>query len=143
MHFILEIEGVLKSEFVNIMSVELARELLAGFGMGIQDTGEAEADATPAAQPAQPEPSSGAGGKLSQEEIERLMGGGVSTPAPEPAAAPSSSGKMSQEEIERLMAACPQPRRGASSPAAQAIAASPSRFIKQPVYQPRCRSRGH
>ena len=26
--------------------VELARELLAGFGMGIQDTGEAEADAT-------------------------------------------------------------------------------------------------
>lgn len=55
-HFILEIEGVLKSEFVNIMSVELARELLAGFGMGIQDTGEAEADATPAAQPAQPEP---------------------------------------------------------------------------------------
>ena len=102
-HFILEIEGVLKSEFVNIMSVELARELLAGFGMGIQDTGEAEADATPAAQPAQPEPSSGAGGKLSQEEIERLMGGGVSTPAPEPAAAPSSSGKMSQEEIERLM----------------------------------------
>lgn len=30
-HFILEIEGVLKSEFVNIMSVELARELLAGF----------------------------------------------------------------------------------------------------------------
>ena len=86
-HFILEIEGVLKSEFVNIMSVELARELLAGFGMGIQDTGEAEADATPAAQPAQPEPSSGAGGKLSQEEIERLMGGGVSTPAPEPAAA--------------------------------------------------------
>ena len=77
-HFILEIEGVLKSEFVNIMSVELARELLAGFGMGIQDTGEAEADATPAAQPAQPEPSSGAGGKLSQEEIERLMGGGVS-----------------------------------------------------------------
>lgn len=33
------------------MSVELARELLAGFGMGIQDTGEAEADATPAAQP--------------------------------------------------------------------------------------------
>lgn len=39
-HFILEIEGVLKSEFVNIMSVELARELLAGFGMGIQDTGK-------------------------------------------------------------------------------------------------------
>ena len=107
-HFILEIEGVLKSEFVNIMSVELARELLAGFGMGIQDTGEAEADATPAAQPAQPEPSSGAGGKLSQEEIERLMGSMSAAPAPEPA---------------------PQP--------AQAYqAASPQPVYQQPVYQP-------
>ena len=38
--------------------VELARELLAGFGMGIQDTGEAEADATPAAQPAPTRPRS-------------------------------------------------------------------------------------
>ena len=137
-HFILEIEGVLKSEFVNIMSVELARELLAGFGMGIQDTGEAEADATPAAQPAQPEPSSGAGGKLSQEEIERLMGGGVSTPAPEPAAAPSSSGKMSQEEIERLMgsmSAAPAPE-PAPQPAQAYQAASPQPVYQQPVYQP-------
>ena len=137
-HFILEIEGVLKSEFVNIMSVELARELLAGFGMGIQDTGEAEADATPAAQPAQPEPSSGAGGKLSQEEIERLMGGGVSTPAPEPAAAPSSSGKMSQEEIEWLMgsmSAAPAPE-PAPQPAQAYQAASPQPVYQQPVYQP-------
>ena len=137
-HFILEIEGVLKSEFVNIMSVELARELLAGFGMGIQDTGEAEADATPAAQPAQPEPSSGAGGKLSQEEIERLMGGGVSTPAPEPAAAPSSSGKMSQEELERLMgsmSAAPAPE-PAPQPAQAYQAASPQPVYQQPVYQP-------
>ena len=117
-HFILEIEGVLKSEFVNIMSVELARELLAGFGMGIQD--------------------SGAGGKLSQEEIERLMGGGVSTPAPEPAAAPSSSGKMSQEEIERLMgsmSAAPAPE-PAPQPAQAYQAASPQPVYQQPVYQP-------
>ena len=39
-HFILEIEGVLKSEFVNIMSVELARELLAGFGMAFRTPGK-------------------------------------------------------------------------------------------------------
>ncbi len=112
--------------------------------MGIQDTGEAEADATPAAQPAQPEPSSGAGGKLSQEEIERLMGGGVSTPAPEPAAAPSSSGKMSQEEIERLMgsmSAAPAPE-PAPQPAQAYQAASPSRFISSLCISPRCRSRG-
>ena len=103
-HFILEIEGILKSEFVNIMSVELARELLAGFGMGIQDAGESggERDSGGTARTAG-ESSSGTGGKLSQEEIERLMGGGISTPAPEPAAAPSSGGKLSQEESERPM----------------------------------------
>ena len=127
-HFILEIEGVLKSEFVNIMSVELARELLAGFGMGIQDTGEAEADATPAAQPAQPEPSSGAGGKLSQEEIERLMGGGVSTPAPEPAAAPSSC-CFAWIHADKAMNLSSKGN-------------CPSRFISSLCISPRCRSRG-
>ena len=99
-HFILEIEGVLKSEFVNIMSVELARELLAGFGWAFRTPGK-QRRMHPSRTARTAGASSGAGGKLSQEEIERLMGGGVSTPAPEPAAAPSSSGKMSQEEIER------------------------------------------
>ena len=77
-------------------------------------------------------------GKLSQEEIERLMGGGVSTPAPEPAAAPSSSGKMSQEEIERLMgsmSAAPAPE-PAPQPAQAYQAASPQPVYQQPVYQP-------
>ena len=112
--FMLGIESVLKSEFVNVMSVELARELLAGFGMGLENMGPDDADLPSASEPAS-EPS---GGKLSQEEIERLMGGGASAPAPAPASEPSG-GKLSQEEIERLMGG------GASAPA-PAPASEPS-----------------
>ena len=120
--FMLGIESVLKSEFVNVMSVELARELLAGFGMGLENMGPDDADLPSASEPAS-EPS---GGKLSQEEIERLMGGGASAPAPAPASEPSS-GKLNQEEIERLMGG------GASAPVpapAPAYAPPP----QQPVY---------
>ncbi len=100
--FALDIEPDLKSEFMNVMSVELAKELVAGFGL---DVAEEEAPA-PAPEPAAPAAS---GGKLSQEEIEKLMSGASApAPAPEPAA---SGGKLSQEEIEKLMsgAAAPAP----------------------------------
>ncbi len=102
--FTLSIENMLNSEFVNVMSVDLARELLGGFGMDISSLSSESAPA-PAPEPAPaPAASSGDGGKMSQEEIERLMGG-MSAPAPAPAPAASSGdgGKMSQEEIERLM----------------------------------------
>ena len=97
--FALDIEPDLKSEFMNVMSVELAKELVAGFGLE-------EEDPAPAPEPAAPAAS---GGKLSQEEIEKLMSGAAApAPAPEPAA---SGGKLSQEEIEKLMsgAAAPAP----------------------------------
>jgi len=100
--FALDIEPDLKSEFMNVMSVELAKELVAGFGL---DVAEEEAPA-PAPEPAAPAAS---GGKLSQEEIEKLMSGAAApAPAPEPVA---SGGKLSQEEIEKLMsgAAAPAP----------------------------------
>lgn len=48
--FELSIENVLKSEFVNVMSVELARELLAGFEMNFGQVPEEP----PAVQPASP-----------------------------------------------------------------------------------------
>ena len=132
--FTLSIENMLNSEFVNVMSVDLARELLGGFGMDISSLSSEPAPA-PASEPAPapaPEPapapaaSSGDGGKMSQEEIERLMGGmsaPAPAPAPEPAPAPAASsgdgGKMSQEEIERLMggmsAPAPAPAPAASS----------------------------
>ena len=97
--FALDIEPDLKSEFMNVMSVELAKELVAGFGLE-------EEDPAPAPEPAAPAAS---GGKLSQEEIEKLMSGAAApapAPAPEPAAA---GGKLSQEEIEKLMAGAAAP----------------------------------
>ena len=116
--FALSIEGSMTSEFMNVMSVALAKELVSGFGLGEGEDSsgvlEAEiADDDAGSRPmtqdeieammaasAAPAPSSGSG-TLSQEEIERLMGGGV---AASPAPAPSSGGgTLSQEEIERLM----------------------------------------
>ena len=94
--FMLSIENVLKSEFVNVMSVDLARELIAGFGVDLSD---GEGKGAKSEEEVKPEPSTG-GGKLSQEEIERLMSGGAPS-APPPAS--SGSGKLSQEEIEQLM----------------------------------------
>ena len=94
--FMLSIENVLKSEFVNVMSVDLARELIAGFGVDLSD---GDGKGAKSEEEVKPEPSTG-GAKLSQEEIERLMSGGAPS-APPPAS--SGSGKLSQEEIERLM----------------------------------------
>ena len=92
--FMLSIEDILKSEFVNVMSVDLARELLAGFEMNFGSVSSAEDSAAKAApakaepQPApapQPQPQSapqpaapsaaqsGPGPVMSQEEIEQML----------------------------------------------------------------------
>ena len=74
--FALKIEGTLESEFMNVMSVDLARELLKGLGLSAEDISPGEAQAAESAQPApqpQEEPQEASGGKLSQEEIEKLM----------------------------------------------------------------------
>ena len=52
--FSLKIEGALESEFMNVMSVELAKELLKGLGLGDDDDDGVE-EAPPAPAPA-PEP---------------------------------------------------------------------------------------
>ena len=84
--FRLSIEGVVESEFMNVMSVELAKELVSGMGLDLE---EEMGESAPAPAPA---PAASSGGTLSQEEIERLMAGGAAsepTPAPEPAPAPA------------------------------------------------------
>ena len=99
--FMLQIENVLKSEFVNVMSVDLARELLAGFEMNFGSPLEAaEPAAAPEAAP-KDAPAAAGGASLSQEEIEHLMGGGAQSAQSAPAAAGGAS--LSQEEIEHLM----------------------------------------
>ncbi len=119
--FALDIEPSLKSEFMNVMSVELAKELVAGFGLDIGD------EPAPAPAPA-PEPAGSSGGTLSQEEIEKLMAGGAAQSAPAPAApaASSSGGTLSQEEIEKLMA----------GGAAQSAPAQPAAVQQPPAQMP-------
>ncbi len=139
--FNLTIMDKLESEFLNLMPIRLARELVQGF---FPDAVEEEAQPAPAPAPA-PQPAAqdgGGGGKtMSQEEIERLMQGmgGSAESAPQPQAAPQpqpaaqsdggGGGTMSQEEIERLMQgmggsaeSAPQPQAAAQpQPAVQAV----------------------
>ncbi len=122
--FKLSIEGAMESEFMNVMPCGLAKELIGAIGIPMDDDSSAAApEPTPEPAPAAPEPAASSGGTLSQDEIEKLIGGG-SAAAPAPAApepAASSGGTLSQDEIEKLIngggAAAPTPT---PTPAAQA-----------------------
>ncbi|MEY8317373.1 flagellar motor switch phosphatase FliY [Oscillospiraceae bacterium 50-58] len=76
--FNLTIENVLDSEFMNVMSIELAQELVAGFGLD-EPAAEPEPAPTPAPAPA------GGGAVMSQEEIEKMMAGGAAAAPAAPA----------------------------------------------------------
>lgn len=104
--FRLSIENMLESEFVNVMTTELAQELLAGFGINADAKAE-QKQPEPAPQPAAPAAPQQEG-KMDQSLIDSLMNG---APAGQPAAAP----------------AAPQP---APAPVQQQAYAQP----QQPVY---------
>ena len=133
--FALKIEGALESEFMNVMSVELAKELLKGLGLTDDDEEEMAAPApAPAPEPAPApaaEPASSSG-KMSQEEIEAMLagmnGGGEPAPAPEPE--PASNKKMSQEEIEAMMAGMAG---GAPAPAPEPEASSSKKMSQEEI----------
>ncbi len=119
--FALSIENSVQSEFINVMSVELAKEMISGFGLG--DGEDASAALDNAAQPdgnrnlnqaqieammaQQSAPAPSGGGMMSQEEIERMMSG-MAAPTPPPAPS-GGGGMMSQEEIERMMSGMAAP----------------------------------
>ena len=111
--FLLSIEDILKSEFVNVMSVDLARELLAGFEMNFGTVPSEESAPAPEPKPApQPEPQpapqpqgaaqSAGGPVLSQEEIERMLGGmgGQSQPA-QPQQEPVQQAPVQQAPVQQ------------------------------------------
>ncbi len=128
--FRLEIEEKLNSEFMNIMSADLAKRLLTPFGLGGDSTPEPvqEKAPEPAPQPAAPA-ASGDGGSMSQEEMDALMNS-MSAPAAEPApAASAGGGNMSQEEMDALM-------NSMSAPAAEPAPAAPQAGAvpQQPYY---------
>nr|WP_300885022.1 flagellar motor switch protein FliN [uncultured Schaedlerella sp.] len=133
--FTLQIAEKLESEFFNVMPMNLAKSLVEGFlpEDAIIDISSPQEE-KPAPAPAAPEPAaSGGGGTLSQEEIEKMLAGGLSeepAPAPDPApAASGGGGTLSQEEIEKMLAGglgeepAPAP---APQPAPMAAPAAPS-----------------
>lgn len=150
--FSLNIENAVASEFLNVMTLDLAKKLLACVGLGlgeeepqvsIPSTSSLDNEGEEASQEAvgimsqeqiekvlngggSPEPPKPSGGTLSQDEIEKLLnGGGTSEPEPPK----PSGGTLSQEEIEKLLGGgtTPQP-----TPQPQP---QPQPVYQQPVYQ--------
>lgn len=103
--FFLKIEDALESEFMNVMSVALAKELLKSLGLEDEVCGT-DGETAPPPPPAKAEPET-SNRPLSQEEIEAMLAAGgpgaAEQPAPAPAAEPSNR-MMSQEEIEAMLA---------------------------------------
>lgn len=102
--FSLSIENALESEFMNVMPISLARELVAGFGLDSDEP--IEMPEQPASAPsAMPSMSEGGGAKLSQEEIERLL---QSAQAQQPAAPAQPAAMPSPAPAQPQTAAMPQ-----------------------------------
>ena len=137
--FALKIEDALESEFMNVITVKLARELLKGLGLG-DDEEEPAPAAEPAPAPAPaPEASGGGSRKMSQEEIEQMLaGGGAAAPAPAPAPEASGGGsrKMSQEEIEQMLSGGGVGGAAPAAPAQPAAAQTPPPVQQPPVQMP-------
>lgn len=119
--FRLEIEDKLNSEFMNIMSIALAKRLLEPFAasMGKETSAPAqEQPQEPAPEPAseplisEPAASSAGGASMSQAEMDALLAS-MSQPTAEPA--PVTGGSMSQDEINAMMASASQPLASAPS----------------------------
>lgn len=82
--FDLTIDGVIKSEFISVLTIDLAKDMaskmMAGYN-NIQEDAAAAAAAAAAPEPAPAPAASSGGGTMSQEEIEKLMGGGAAAAA--------------------------------------------------------------
>lgn len=111
--FKLTIDNVINSEFISVLSIPLAKEMaqkmMDNFSGGDEPEPEAEAS-------------------LSQDEIQKLLGGAGSEPVPEPAPA-SGGGTMSQDEINALLG-------GAGASPAPAAPSAPAPTPVQPAVQP-------
>ena len=96
--FSLKIENALESEFMNVMSVPLAKDLLKG--LGLSDEEEEIGDLSDIIASAPEAEASTGNRQMTQEEIEQLLMGGLPT---EPEPAPASNKQMSQDEIEAML----------------------------------------
>ena len=131
--FTLRIADRLESEFFNVMPMELAKGLVEGFlpEDAIIDISSMQEEAPAPAPAPEPASSGGGGGTLSQEEIEKMLAGGLGSepePAPAPAAPASSGGgggTLSQEEIEKMLSGGLGSEPEPAAPAPMAAPAAP------------------
>lgn len=87
--FNLTIDGVINSEFISVLTIDLAKEMAEKMMAGYSAAADETVPAAPAADtPSEPASS---GSTLSQAEIEALLGGagGTSAPAPQPTPTPT------------------------------------------------------
>ena len=105
--FELSIENILKSEFVNVMSVDLARELLAGFEMNfgqVPDQKEEEAKEQPAQQQvAQPAPNDQVQQVQPQEPVSQ-----PAAPQPVVQTVPAQPAEQPQQPTGQIRSAAPK-----------------------------------
>ncbi len=85
--FDLTIDGVINSEFISVLTIDLAKDMADKMMAGYNNIMDSIDEPEPAPAP-EPAPSSG-GGTLSQEEIEKLLSGGAAASEPVPAAQPA------------------------------------------------------
>ncbi|KAI4441811.1 flagellar motor switch protein FliN [Schaedlerella arabinosiphila] len=135
--FTLRIADRLESEFFNVMPMELAKGLVEGFlpEDAIIDISSMQEEAPAPAPAPEPASSGGGGGTLSQEEIEKMLAGGLGSepepaPAPaEPASSGGGGGTLSQEEIEKMLSGGlgsePEPAPAPAAPTPMAAPAAP------------------
>lgn len=135
--FQLDIAGQLSSEFMNLMPINLAKELVHGFFPDLADMEEEEEEETMAEMEQQPAASGGSSEKMSQEQMDALFasmqGGDTAPAAPQPTPAPTggSSEKMSQEQMDALFASM---QGGDTTPAAEVVS-TPQPVVEQPIVQ--------
>lgn len=96
--FNLTIDGVINSEFISILTIDLAKEMaekmMAGYSAAADEAASAP---TPAADT--PAESSSSGATLSQAEIEALLNSGSAASAPQPAPAPMQQAVPPQQTM--------------------------------------------
>lgn len=96
--FNITIDGVINSEFITVLTIDLAKamadKMLEGYGSALDST-PSDSIASEVEKLAAENPD----GKLSQEQIEAMLGG----PKPAEPAPSSGGGTLSQEEIEALL----------------------------------------
>lgn len=99
--FTMKIEGIVESQFINTMSMDLVQKMLAGLGIGDDEPKNIASESYPTENT--PEHAAQSDGVLTEEEIERLVHGGKEKDETKKTSAPHENKIMSQEEIEKIL----------------------------------------